>query len=199
LVFQVPVDAFAHLRAALSCAKVVGSAVIMLAIFPGLSEAPLPAADDAWPKWRAVCNRLPLPGQTLPPCQPNWPSIAAMNKAINDLIVYTADRGDGWQAVDETLRLLTGDCEDFAIAKYVSLKLAGITDVCLVLAEIAAMPQNLPHAFLVVELNGEHRVLDNMFNQLIEPKDYINLQPKKAFFAAEAVMFARPVVLADLR
>ena len=179
--------------------QVVGSALIMLSIFPGLSEVPLPAADDAWPKWRAVCNRLPLPGQPLPLCRPDWPSIAAMNKAINDLIVYAEDDRDHWQPVDETLTLLTGDCEDIAIAKYGSLKLAGITDVCLVLAEIAAMPQNLPHAFLVVELNGEHRVLDNKFDQLIEPKDYINLQPKKAFFAAEAVMFARPVVLADLR
>jgi predicted transglutaminase-like cysteine proteinase len=171
----------------------------MLSIFPGLSEAPLPAADDAWPKWRVVCNRLPLPGQPLPLCRPDWPSIAAMNKAINDLIVYAEDDRDHWQPVDETLTLLTGDCEDYAIAKYVSLKLAGVTEVCLVLAEIAAMPQNLPHAFLVVELNGEQRVLDNKFDQLIEPKDYINLQPKKAFFAAEAVMFAKPVVLAELR
>lgn len=48
--------------------------------------------------------------------------LIAVNTAINDLIRYTPDTSDNeWQPLDVTLERKTGDCEDFAIAKFTLL------------------------------------------------------------------------------
>jgi len=97
-----------------------------------------------------------------------------------------------------TEELGTGNCEDFAILKYSTLLQLGIpeTSLCLVLAELVAL--NTAHALLLVELGEERRVLDNKFDQLIAPADYINLTPIKGFSGSSGFLFARQFSFGDL-
>jgi hypothetical protein len=54
------------------------------------------------------------------------------------------------------------------------------------IGEIAAMPDNLPHAWLCVQLDDKRRALDSKLDELIEPRDYINWQPKNYWSAIAA-------------
>lgn len=158
-----------------------------------------PAQDDAdLMKWRAVQGHLASP--SLPFVRPDqWLSIAMMNSAINRQIHYVSDLEDHWQTPDETSALGTGDCEDFAIYKMAALKQNGFDygNMCLMLGEIAALSGNQPHAYVIVELNGEQRVLDSKFDQLIKPSEYINWQARKMIISDELFLVLRPLSIAD--
>lgn len=54
--------------------------------------------------------------------------IMAVNIAVNRKIQYKPDAVDHWQSPAETARLGTGDCEDYAIAKYFELRKNGVPD-----------------------------------------------------------------------
>lgn len=169
-------------------------------LFKHFVEMPMHEGDPDLAKWRKVETLRIDPGQQWPACAANWDAIKAMNLAVNEMITYRDDPDDHWQTPAETLKLRTGDCEDYALLKFGTLLNVGVLNVMLVLAEIARMPQNQPHAFLIVELNGQRRVLDNKFNQLIEPDDYINLVPQKGFVQGplgQALLFGKQIKLAD--
>ncbi len=54
-----------------------------------------------------------------------------------------------------------GDCEDFAIAKYSSLRALGVPDDRMRIAIVKDMEKNLPHAILIVYGDSNTYVLDN--------------------------------------
>lgn len=56
----------------------------------------------------------------------------------------------------------SGDCEDFAIVKYHSLRRLGFSPAELRLVVVRDVRRDLAHAVLVVDLNGEAVVLDNL-------------------------------------
>ena len=68
---------------------------------------------------------------------------------------------DHWSSPLETFTTGRGDCEDYAIAKYVALMQAGIAekDVRLIILHDLAVGEN--HAVVAVRLNDEWFVLDN--------------------------------------
>ena len=51
-----------------------------------------------------------------------------VNSQVNNMLTYRTDRDEHWQTLAETLRLRTGDCEDYAIAKYEKLLARGIPE-----------------------------------------------------------------------
>lgn len=163
----------------------------MRAIFPGYTEITL-TGDADFARWRKA--------RPSPPVVPvadglTWHGVENLNENINRRIKYKSDAIDEWQTADETQSCGTGDCEDYAILKYRTLLHLGIAEdrLCFVLAEIAAMPSNQQHAFLIVELNGERKVLDNKFDNLITPQAYLdtNLIPKKGFSGDRAFLFGK--------
>lgn len=161
-------------------------------IFPPYVEIPLPADDQALAMWQAVRPRGLATGVV------TWPMVSSINVGINARIRYKADASDTSQSAEQTEELGTGDCEDFAILKYSTLLQLGIpeTSLCLVLAELVAL--NTAHALLLVGLGEERRVLDNKFDQLIAPADYINLTPIKGFSGSSGFLFARQFSFGDL-
>jgi predicted transglutaminase-like cysteine proteinase len=115
----------------------------------------------------------------------DWPSVEAMNADVNASVKYVPDPKDYWQPPKVTWASLSGDCEDYALLKLGILLRAGLplSGAALVLGEIASLAGNAHHAFLVVEIDGTQRVLDNKFDQLIDPTEYLNWVPRKAIIA----------------
>ena len=70
---------------------------------------------------------------------------------------------DYWQSPVETLARGKGDCEDFAIAKYVSLRMLGMKPEQLRVS-VVTLPNVEPHAVLFVFAEGETDpwVMDNL-------------------------------------
>ena len=61
----------------------------------------------------------------------------------------------------------SGDCEDFAIAKFMSLRYLGFTNEQLRIAVVQDTNLNLVHAVLIVYFNGQALVLDNQVSQVV--------------------------------
>ena len=91
--------------------------------------------------------------------------LGIVNRAINLSIAYKSDaqhhdKPDVWSSAIETISSGYGDCEDFAIAKYVALRAAGMKaeDLRLVVGKLAL---GRMHAVLAARLDGRWLLLDN--------------------------------------
>jgi predicted transglutaminase-like cysteine proteinase len=99
--------------------------------------------------------------------------IGIINRAINLAIRPMSDLDqwgviDRWSAPLETFTTGLGDCEDYAIAKYVALTQAGVAaeDVRLVVVRDLALGED--HAVVAARLNGGWIILDNRWLTLVE-------------------------------
>jgi predicted transglutaminase-like cysteine proteinase len=99
--------------------------------------------------------------------------IGVINRAVNLAIEPVSDMAqwgvpDRWSAPLETFATRKGDCEDYAIAKYVALTEAGIAadDVKLIIIRNTAA--NEDHAVTAVRLDGAWIILDNRWLSLVE-------------------------------
>jgi len=108
--------------------------------------------------------------------------IGLINRAINLAIRPTSDLAqwgvtDRWSAPLATLASGRGDCEDYAIAKYVALREAGIAedDLRLVIVRDLALGQD--HAVVAAHLDGSWIVLDNRWLALVEDVDMRRVVP----------------------
>jgi len=96
----------------------------------------------------------------------------AVNRAVNETIGSKTDlvqhrRADLWSSPLATFRSGFGDCEDFAIAKYVALDEAGISTENLRLT-IVMLPQRKYHVVLAGRLDHHWLILDTFSNQILE-------------------------------
>lgn len=105
-----------------------------------------------------------------------------INRAINMAIAPMSDLAqwgvpDRWSAPLETLATGRGDCEDYAIAKYVALIEAGfaIDDVRLVVVRDLALEQD--HAVVAARLDGTWIMLDNRRLVLVQDIDMPGVWP----------------------
>lgn len=96
-----------------------------------------------------------------------------MARKVNDLVnqkPYIADsrnwgRSDYWATPVEFIKR-GGDCEDFAIAKYASLKALGVPEERLRIAIVYDKLKNIPHAILIVYTDNGSLMLDNQIKQI---------------------------------
>lgn len=70
-----------------------------------------------------------------------------------------------------------GDCEDFAFAKYVSLRRLGHPVELMRLLVLNDLNAGQPHAVLLVELDGEVWVLDNLAPAIVRASNIRHFQP----------------------
>ena len=99
--------------------------------------------------------------------------IGIINRAINLAIRPMSDLAqwgviDRWSAPLVTLTTGRGDCEDYAIAKYVALKEAGIAAEDVKLVIVRDLAAGGEHAVVAVRLDGHWLVLDNRWLRLVE-------------------------------
>lgn len=118
----------------------------------------------AWQELLEKVANLPLDEQ-----------IAAVNRFANQWRYRTDNqlygRSDYWASPLQFIGN-SGDCEDYAIMKYVSLRLLGIPDDRLRLAVVQDELRGLAHAVLVVYTKDTAVVLDNLTNAIL-PHDRI--------------------------
>ena len=80
-------------------------------------------------------------------------------KPVSDIQQYGLD--DYWASPLEMLTSHAGDCEDYAIAKYVALQAAGVAPDDLRLVIVRDLRHQATHAVLAVYQDGEWLLLDN--------------------------------------
>ena len=101
--------------------------------------------------------------------------IEKVNSFFNKKIVFASDMNvygveDYWATPVESLSRGAGDCEDFAIAKYFSLKIMGVPEEKLRIAYVKALQYNIFHMVMLYYSNPEADplVLDNLVD-IIKP------------------------------
>ena len=103
-----------------------------------------------------------------------------MASRVNDLVNsqrYIIDsrnwgQSDYWETPVEFFTR-GGDCEDFAIAKYASLRILGVPEERLRIAIVHDKQKNIPHAVLIVYTDEGAMVLDNQEKQM-RPASRVN-------------------------
>ncbi|MCW5715056.1 MAG: transglutaminase-like cysteine peptidase [Bauldia sp.] len=85
--------------------------------------------------------------------------LSEVNRLVNR-VRYVPDVADTWSTPTEFLRR-GGDCEDFAIAKYLLLRQFGIPAAQMRIV-VTRPPNSEPHAILLVETAGGTVALDNL-------------------------------------
>ena len=123
----------------------------------------------------------------------------AVNRAVNGAISYTSDVAqwgvaDLWSSPLAAFTSGLGDCEDYAIAKYVALRLAGVAaaDLRIVLARDNALGED--HAVLAARHDGRWLILDNRRADVAAESDVRHLAPLFAVDQDGVKLFAAPFV-----
>ena len=130
--------------------------------------------------------------------------VALINAVINALIDYEPDRNqwgvaDQWTApfINKKGAFETGhgDCEDYALAKYVALRQAGVRseDVRMVLVHDYAV--RVDHAILAVRYDKRWLILDNRWDKLVEDNELKQFKPLAIIDAAGATLLAKQFTL----
>jgi predicted transglutaminase-like cysteine proteinase len=105
-----------------------------------------------------------------------------VNRAINLAVKSTSDLAqygqiDVWTSPLVTLARGAGDCEDYAIAKFVALRLAGVSpdDLRIVIMHDTIYGED--HAVAAARLDGHWLTLDNRRMAMVEDSDVRNYRP----------------------
>jgi predicted transglutaminase-like cysteine proteinase len=174
-----------------------------------------------WVKWRKLEAELAAEARVLSQCQadpehcanaaarkylamvdegrrlPGRAKIAWINRTINAAIRYTSDQDqygvpDLWTAPLATLGTGQGDCEDYAIAKYVALRDAGFSSDDLRLLIVRDRVARQDHAVAGVRQDGRWLMLDNRHDVLLEHKDTGHFTPLFVLDWSGVKLFAVP-------
>ena len=121
----------------------------------------------------------------------------AVNIFFNQRIQFNDDlriwnKADYWATPLETMGRRQGDCEDFSIAKYITLLMAGIPSdqlrMVYVKARIGAPSKNITQAHMVVAFypspNADPLILDNLNPQILHASQRRDLLPVFSFNSA---------------
>jgi predicted transglutaminase-like cysteine proteinase len=108
--------------------------------------------------------------------------IAEINRAVNlsikplsDWVQHGVD--DVWSAPLATFATGAGDCEDYAIAKYVALRESGTVSDDLRLVIVRDIKRNTEHAVVAVRFDGAWLVLDNRHLVLVNAEEARHYYP----------------------
>lgn len=125
--------------------------------------------------WRAW-QKLLADARALPPRR----QLEQVNQFLNqyryvtDPINWGID--DYWESPAQFLARY-GDCEDYAIAKFLSLRALGWNNDQLRVVVLQDLNLRIPHAVLVVKLDGRQFVLDNQIPQVVDATSIRHYRP----------------------
>src|SRR5438034_5390086 len=119
------------------------------------------------------------------------------NRAVNAAIRYVSDfaqhgEADRWSAPLATFATAKGDCEDYAIAKYVALREAGFPEVELRVVLVRDRDVRQDHAVLAAHLGDRWLILDNRRSELLVDSDASSFTPLFAINHRGVQLFAAP-------
>lgn len=101
-------------------------------------------------------------------------------------------KSDYWETPREFVEN-SGDCEDYAIAKYVTLKALGWPSSRLRVAVVRDTVRDLAHSVLIVTLNEAHWVLDNLAYNPLPDRDVMQYRPYYAVNENNRWVFVEPL------
>lgn len=172
-------------------------------------EADIRAENDILELCRTTVERCPAAARSFLAivaqgrAQTGRARIGIINRAINLAIRPTSDLAqwgalDRWSAPLDTLTTGRGDCEDYAIAKYVALTQAGVAaeDVRLVIVHDLAVDEN--HAVVAARLDGDWIILDNRWLTLVKDSEMPRMVPLFALDQTGVRLFL-PAAMPDVR
>jgi predicted transglutaminase-like cysteine proteinase len=179
-----------------------------------------------WAKWHALESRIEADQQAVAACagdESNCPLAARRflriveavkskngrarleeaNRMINLAVRYASDPiqhgvPDRWSPPLETLAMGRGDCEDYAIAKYMVLKEAGVQADDLQLVLVRDLRAREDHAVLAARDDGRWLILDNRYAAILTEAEVGHFVPLYAVDAAGVRIFARPYLTSAL-
>jgi predicted transglutaminase-like cysteine proteinase len=122
--------------------------------------------------------------------QPEREQLDAVNRFFNQQLSFQDDiriwrQTDYWATPEESLIKGAGDCEDYALAKYFSLRQLGVPSEKLRITYVKALTQNQAHMVLTFYSNpaAEPLVLDNLIGDIRPASQRKDLLPVYAFNA----------------
>jgi predicted transglutaminase-like cysteine proteinase len=109
--------------------------------------------------------------------------VGLINRAVNLALILTSDEAqwgveDHWSPPFETLQTHRGDCEDYAIVKYVALLEAGLSRDDLKIVILRNFVPDEDHAVLAARVDGEWLILNDNSLALVRDLDMVRVQPK---------------------
>jgi predicted transglutaminase-like cysteine proteinase len=128
--------------------------------------------------------------------------LGEINRAINLAIRPISDLAqhgqiDVWTSPLATLVRGGGDCEDYAIAKFIALRRAGIAPDDLRIVVLRDTIHGEDHAVAAARLDGRWLMLDNRRMAMIEDADVRNFQPTFVIGQHGVMRYADAPLLAD--
>lgn len=107
------------------------------------------------------------------------------NRFTHELDNAVWGESDYWATPEEFIGKYTGDCEDYVIAKYFTLRYLGIPDERLYLTYVKALKQNVAHMVLTYfeTPNSTPLVLDNYDLRILSAEKRTDLLPVYSFNA----------------
>jgi predicted transglutaminase-like cysteine proteinase len=200
-----PVTAFAQYQMSLGAADAVPPLYQTTALEPfGLDTVPI-TSGEVVRKWSNVVAdiraetdilaRCRDDAESCPPAAQKFLAVIAegrahegrarygvINRAINLAIQPISDLSqwgvpDRWSAPLATLTTARGDCEDYAIAKYVALREAGVSEEDLRLLIVRDITIGEDHAIVAARIQEKWIVLDNRRFVLLEDIEMPYLLP----------------------
>lgn len=123
-------------------------------------------------QWRELIKRA----RTLPKFQQLSYINREMNRGRYILDPQNWGKDDYWESVYEFLTR-DGDCEDYAIAKYMTLKEIGVSPQDMRIVVLQDYNLNLMHAVLAVKLDGANYILDNQLQQVVRDTAIHHYEP----------------------
>jgi predicted transglutaminase-like cysteine proteinase len=96
-------------------------------------------------------------------------------RAVDDIVQY--GQIDVWSSPLATFYRGAGDCEDYAIAKYVALRMAGIAPEDLRIVVMVDTIRREGHAVAAAKLDGHWLILDNRRTMMVEDMALRNYRP----------------------
>ena len=109
-----------------------------------------------------------------------WDQLVAVNHYMNTRRYITDPRNwgvkDYWATLGEFMEKF-GDCEDYAIAKYLALRKLGWTDDELRLVAVKDLNLKVGHAVLVAYHRGKTWMLDNQIRRVVDTDGIRHYRP----------------------
>jgi predicted transglutaminase-like cysteine proteinase len=96
-------------------------------------------------------------------------------RAVDDIVQYGQE--DFWSSPLVTFYRGAGDCEDYAIAKYVALTMAGVSAEDLRIVVVFDKRHHEGHAVTAARLDGHWIILDNLNMVMVEDTELHNYRP----------------------
>jgi predicted transglutaminase-like cysteine proteinase len=127
--------------------------------------------------------------------------VGVINRAINMAIRPISDMAqwgvpDRWSVPLATLASGRGDCEDYAIAKYVALREAGVAEDNVRLVIVRDLANGEDHAIVTARLDERWIVLDNRRLTLLVDTDMPRVRPLFVFDRDGVKRFTPPTAVA---